>query len=64
MRALFDGPQGIFILLLVIVMFGAKRLPDAARSLGRSIRIFKAEMEDIPAKAPEVTGDSEADTKN
>jgi sec-independent protein translocase protein TatA len=28
---------------LVIVLFGGKRLPDAARGLGRSLRIFKAE---------------------
>ena len=45
MRALFDSPAAIILLLLVIVLFGAKRLPDAARSVGRSIRIFKSEMD-------------------
>jgi sec-independent protein translocase protein TatA len=45
MRALFDSPAAIILLLLVIVLFGSKRLPDAARSVGRSIRIFKAEMD-------------------
>jgi sec-independent protein translocase protein TatA len=34
----------ILILLVVLLLFGAKRLPDAARGLGRSLRIFKAEM--------------------
>ena len=29
------------IFVLVIVLFGAKRLPDLARSLGRSIKEFK-----------------------
>jgi len=48
MRALFDSPAAIILLLLVIVLFGAKRLPDAARSVGRSIRIFKSEL-DAPA---------------
>jgi sec-independent protein translocase protein TatA len=50
MRALFESPATIILILLVIVLFGAKRLPDAARSVGRSIRIFKAEM-DVDGKA-------------
>ena len=29
---------------LVLLLFGAKRLPDLARGVGRSLRIFKAEM--------------------
>jgi sec-independent protein translocase protein TatA len=33
----------IIILLIVLLLFGAKRLPDTARSLGRSLRIFKSE---------------------
>jgi len=45
MRALFDSPAAIILLLLVIVLFGAKRLPDAAKSVGKSIKIFKSEME-------------------
>ncbi len=30
-----------------MVLFGAKRLPDASRSLGRSLRIFKAETKGL-----------------
>jgi sec-independent protein translocase protein TatA len=33
----------IIIALVVLVLFGAKRLPDTARSLGKSLRILKAE---------------------
>ncbi|MSW53831.1 MAG: twin-arginine translocase TatA/TatE family subunit [Actinobacteria bacterium] len=41
-------PSHILLLLIVIiVLFGAKRLPDSARSLGRSLRIFKSEMKDM-----------------
>jgi sec-independent protein translocase protein TatA len=41
-------PSHILILLLVLVLlFGAKRLPDSARSLAKSLRIFKSEMKDI-----------------
>ena len=45
MRALFDSPATIVLLLLVIVLFGARRLPDAAQSVGKSIKAFKSEME-------------------
>jgi sec-independent protein translocase protein TatA len=45
MRALFDSPAAIILLLLVIVLFGARRLPDAAKSVGKSIKAFKSEME-------------------
>ena len=38
------GPEGIILILLVALLFGAKRLPDAARGLGRSLRIFKTEI--------------------
>jgi TatA/E family protein of Tat protein translocase len=41
-------PSHILILLLVVlVLFGAKRLPDSARSLGKSMRIFKSELKDM-----------------
>ena len=41
-------PSHILILLIVVtVLFGAKRLPDSARSLGRSLRIFKSEMKEL-----------------
>ena len=40
--------QSLLILALVaIILFGAKRLPDSARSLGRSLRIFKSEMKEL-----------------
>jgi len=38
------GPELLIILLLVVLLFGGKKLPDAARGLGRSLRIFKSEM--------------------
>jgi sec-independent protein translocase protein TatA len=57
-RALFDSPAALILLLLVIVLFGAKRLPDAARSVGRSIRIFKSEMDtDGKKKTDDKSGD-------
>ena len=44
-------PSHILILLIVVlVLFGAKRLPDSARSLGRSMRTFKSEMKEMTAE--------------
>lgn len=46
----------IILALVVVVLFGGKRLPDAARGLGRSMRIFKSEIkqmgDDTPAGQP------------
>ena len=40
------GPMEIGLIVLVIVLlFGAKKLPDLARSMGRSMRIFKSEVD-------------------
>ena len=41
------APEIILILVVLILLFGAKRLPDAARSLGRSMRIFKTEVKEM-----------------
>ncbi|TRZ84628.1 MAG: twin-arginine translocase TatA/TatE family subunit [Streptomycetaceae bacterium] len=41
-------PSHILLLLVVLViLFGAKRLPDSARSIGKSLRIFKSEIKEI-----------------
>lgn len=35
------------IAVVFVLLFGAKRLPDGARSLGRSLRIFKSEIKSM-----------------
>jgi sec-independent protein translocase protein TatA len=42
--------------VVLVLLFGAKRLPDAARSLGKSMRIFKSEIREMQT-------DSKTDTK-
>lgn len=39
--------QIIILVLLVLLLFGAKRLPDLARSVGQSLKIFKREVEEL-----------------
>ncbi|MET8868654.1 Sec-independent protein translocase subunit TatA [Nonomuraea sp. NPDC004580] len=36
-------PELLIILLALVLLFGAKKLPDMARGIGRSLRIFKSE---------------------
>jgi len=40
----FGWPHLLIIAVLLVVLFGAKRLPDAARGIGRSMHIFKTEV--------------------
>ena len=42
------GPVHVIILLAVVILiFGAKRLPDVAKSVGQSMKIFKNEIKDL-----------------
>ncbi|SCX54851.1 sec-independent protein translocase protein TatA [Klenkia marina] len=55
------GPLEIgLIILAVLLLFGYKKLPDASRSLGRSMRIFKGEMKGM--KDDDVRAKDEATT--
>src|SRR4051794_27344729 len=42
-----DSPAAIILILAVVLLFGAKKLPDVSRSVGRSLRIFKAETKGL-----------------
>jgi sec-independent protein translocase protein TatA len=49
-----EGWHIVIILGIVVLLFGSRKLPDAARSMGQSLRIFKSEMkaaakDDAPA---------------
>ena len=48
------------VIVIFVVLFGAKRLPDAARSLGRSARILKAELSGDSPKPAETPAPSDA----
>ena len=51
------GPELLIIVIIIALLFGAKRMPDAARGLGRSLRIFKAETKGLiseETKTPQV----------
>ena len=61
------GPLEIGLVVLVIVLlFGAKKLPELARSIGRSMRIFKSEVKEMKEEnnTPEQQAQIAASKKN
>ncbi|UCM89173.1 Sec-independent protein translocase subunit TatA [Streptomyces marincola] len=56
----------VLLAVIVLLIFGAKRLPDIARSLGKSARILKSETAAMKAEnasaAPQPAQDAEAQT--
>jgi sec-independent protein translocase protein TatA len=47
LRNAFEGWHLVILILVVALLFGGRRLPDAARGLGRSLRIFKSEVKQM-----------------
>jgi sec-independent protein translocase protein TatA len=41
------APEIVLILVVLVLLFGAKKLPDLARGSGRALRIFKAETKGL-----------------
>ncbi len=60
-------PEIILILLVVVLLFGAKKLPELARGSGRALRIFKAEtkglMDDDDDEADKARPDAQTTTE-
>ena len=55
------GLQGwhlIIVVVLFVVLFGAKKLPDSAKSIAKSLKIFKSEMKDGDPKGDTPKTDS------
>jgi sec-independent protein translocase protein TatA len=45
--AIPGGWELVLIVLVIVLLFGAKKLPELARNTGRSLRIFKAETKGL-----------------
>ena len=51
------GSEVILILFIILLLFGAKKLPELSRSLGRSLGEFKKGKEDLEREIREVKND-------
>lgn len=64
----FGWPHLIVILAVILLLFGATKLPALAKSVGQSARVFKGEMkamkQDDAESVAEVVAEAEADAKS
>lgn len=44
MRALFDGPAGLILILIILAVFFGPKLPNAAKGIAQSIKVFRKEI--------------------
>ncbi len=61
-RNMFGGvgiPELLIVLLIVLLLFGSKKLPELARGLGRSVTNFKSGLKDEQSDETETTGQTE-----
>ena len=47
LNSLFTGPHMIWLLLIVVVLFGGKKIPELAKGLGKGIREFNEAKDGI-----------------
>ncbi|BBX52589.1 MULTISPECIES: Sec-independent protein translocase subunit TatA [Mycolicibacterium] len=47
----------VIVIAVFVLLFGAKKLPDAARSLGKSMRIFKSEIKEMQSDSQAAKSD-------
>jgi len=60
-----QGLEWLVILAIVVLVFGAAKLPDLARSSGQALRIFKTETKDLREDDKKVTPEQrEIQTRN
>ena len=57
------GYEWIIIIAVLLLLFGAKKLPDMARSIGQSARVFKGEMKGLKDDEPAAEGTKPDETK-
>lgn len=63
MIAYSPGPEWIVVLVVLVLLFGAKKLPELARSVGKSTSEFKKGMSEGASDAEEAGTSDDADTR-
>ena len=53
----FGWPHLIVLLVIILLLFGAPRLPALARSLGQSMKIFRNEIKNPDSGTPDASAD-------
>ena len=59
------GPMELFIILMIVlVIFGARRVPEIGASIGKGIREFKRNLSDVDRQIKEPERDARSDRLN
>jgi sec-independent protein translocase protein TatA len=56
-----QGPEWIIIFVVVLLLFGAKKIPELARGLGKSMGEFKKAREDFEREIKTAESESESE---
>ncbi len=52
---IIGGPEIIVILLLVLVLFGGKKIPELMKGLGKGVKEYKKAMNGVEEEMPNIT---------
>jgi len=55
MLLFISGPEIIIVLLVVVMLFGAKKIPELAQGLGKGMKEFKKATDDIKKEIKDET---------
>lgn len=55
------GPEWILIVLVIIIFFGAKKIPEIARGFGKGIREFKDATKEIKTEIEDTANEVKKD---
>ncbi len=56
-----QGWEWIIIALVVLLLFGGKKIPELMRGLGKGVKSFKQGMKEVEGEMDEIKKDIEAD---
>lgn len=59
----WGAPEIILIVLVVLLLFGGRKLPELARGLGRGLRLFKNEVKGVKDEIEDATADEDESPK-
>lgn len=59
----FGGPEILIVLGIIVLLFGAKKLPELARSVGRSTSEFKKGIAEGESEAEQAGTSDDTDTR-
>jgi sec-independent protein translocase protein TatA len=59
----FGTGELILVFLVILILFGAKKIPDLAQGLGKGLKLFKNAVKDVEDEVKDSTDDKKTDDK-